>query len=253
VFLIEPDPTPFDLRWRMFGVSIRVHPMFWLITLVLGWDIYAAGHQLGLLLLWVACVFVSILIHELGHVFMGRIFGSNGYVVLYSLGGMAIGSSDVRGRWQRTLVYLAGPLAQFILLGVVWLLGPRLVMDNLSLEVREYLAAAVLFLTWINLYWAILNLMPIWPLDGGRITREACEGLMGPRGVSFSLGISMVVAGILALHMLMASRGTPLIPYIPGGGMISALFFAMFCISSFQAMQIENERSRRREEDWPWQ
>src|SRR5207302_5403914 len=60
------------------------------------------------LLIWIACTFVSILIHELGHVFMGRLFGSHGHIVLYSFGGLAIGSSALRSRWQRIAVYFAG-------------------------------------------------------------------------------------------------------------------------------------------------
>ena len=50
-------------------------------------------------------------------------------------------------------------------------------------------------MVFINLFWPLLNLLPIWPLDGGQITREACVGALGQqRGLSISLGISLVVA-----------------------------------------------------------
>ena len=67
------------------------------------------------LVLWIICVFVSILIHEMGHVLMGRLFGAEGHIVLYSFGGLAIGSKRLADRWQRIAVSFAGPLAQFIL------------------------------------------------------------------------------------------------------------------------------------------
>ena len=61
------------------------------------------------LLIWIGCVFGSILIHEMGHVFMGQVFGAQGTIVLYSLGGLAIGSSNLPSRWQRIAVSFAGP------------------------------------------------------------------------------------------------------------------------------------------------
>src|ERR1700722_8245857 len=76
VILQEPNQTPFDLRWRMLGTDIRVHPFFWILALFLGW--YRMPGQDGptkmlYLALWVACVFVSVLLHEFGHVLMGRL------------------------------------------------------------------------------------------------------------------------------------------------------------------------------------
>ena len=64
-------------------------------------------------MLWIACVFLSILLHEFGHVWAGRGFGSDASIVLYSFGGLAVGASDQRLRWQRIIVYLAGPGIQF--------------------------------------------------------------------------------------------------------------------------------------------
>jgi Zn-dependent protease len=236
----EPDETRYDLRWRMFGTRVRVHPMFWLIALVLGYDAFIQ-YGVGFVLAWVACVFVSVLLHEFGHVWMGRLFGSHGYIVLYSFGGLAIGSNSLRRRWQRVLVLLAGPGIQLVLWGLLrWIpIDPSVGADKPKL-----LDLVLVMLLEINLIWPILNLLPIWPLDGGQITREVCQALMPARGTALSLGISMVVSGLLAAHVLMASRGRPLLPYVPAFGMMTALFFAMFCVNSFIALQAENERRR---------
>src|SRR5271166_4322717 len=101
----------------MGGIRIRVHPMFWLISAIMGWSSLDQG--LEYLLLWIACVFVSILIHELGHVLMGRAFGYDGHIVLYSFGGLAVGSNAMPNRWQRIAVAFAGPLAGFLYLGLI--------------------------------------------------------------------------------------------------------------------------------------
>jgi Zn-dependent protease len=231
----------------MFGTRVRVHPMFWLMSLILGYDgTIQAG--IGFLLAWVACVFVSVLLHEFGHVWMGRLFGSNGFIVLYSFGGLAVGSNHLARRWQRILVLFAGPLIQLVLLAVLWFGGPLLIPRLPEGTVKSAWLVWVMLVE-INLIWPILNLLPIWPLDGGQITREVCQAVMPARGVAFSLGISMVVSGLLAAHMLMASRGRPLLPYVPSFGMLTALFFAMFCAGSFVALQAENERRRHWDSD----
>jgi stage IV sporulation protein FB len=245
--LFEPNETRFDLRWRMLGTSIRVHPMFWLMAVILGFDAFI---PLGLPYLagWVGCVFFSVLLHEFGHVWMGRLFGSHGYIVLFSFGGLAIGSNQLASRWQRILVSLAGPGIQLLLWGILSWTGKSILL-SLNPSWQKPAAIVRVVLLEINLIWPILNLLPIWPLDGGQIVREICQAIMPVRGTAFSLGISMVVAGLLAAHGFMSSQGRPLLPYVPAFGTMTAIFFVLFCISSFSALQAENERQRRWEND----
>jgi membrane-associated protease RseP (regulator of RpoE activity) len=244
VFLLEPAPTPFDLSWRMFGIHVRVHPMFWVIAAVLGWGLSRRGEGMQLLLLWILCVFVSILIHELGHVFMGRLFGSDGHIVLHSFGGLAVGSNDLPSRWQRILVCFAGPLAGFVFLGLVtgavlllrpaenpptfWemVTHPWWASDLVNPEARM-LAEVYGFLFWINLYWGIVNLFPIWPLDGGQISRDVLGWLVPQEGLRASLAISLTVAGGLAVYEAVK----------PDRDLYLVFFFGLLALGSFQALQ----------------
>jgi len=246
-----PQPTPFDLHWRMFGIDVRVHPFFWLVSAVLGW--WATRYSLLFLLLWVLCVFASVLIHELGHVLVGRLFGSEGHILLYSFGGLAIGASNLRQRWQRVLVLFAGPFAQFLILALV-------VAGQVALSSAEgggargmpQLRAVLGMLFLINLFWPILNLLPIYPLDGGQISREVLEGVLGQRGVVAALGISVGLAALLAVQMVW-----PFIPFLPigGGEIYMAIFFALMAVSSYQLLQVEMSRRPARYEDdrLPWE
>jgi Zn-dependent protease len=253
VFLFEPAETPYDLRWRMLGTSVRVHPMFWLVTAVFGWDAWftATGGNLVTLLLWVSAVFVSILVHEFGHVLVGRLFGSHGYIVLYSFGGLAVGSNQLERRWQRIAVLLAGPAAQLVLYLALWLLWPPVAVP--AREQLTYSWALQEQLLWINLCWPVLNLLPIFPLDGGQVAREICEGISPSRGTSFALGLSMVVAGVLAIHSFLG-RKSP-IPYVPKLGMYAGILFALLCVNSFQALQADTARRRQWSSDdrLPWE
>src|SRR5208283_5752371 len=100
---LEPDPTLWDVKWRMLGVPVRVHPLFWLMALILS---YTSGMRFGFVLVSMACILVSILVHEFGHAMCQRHYGDRGnYVVLYVFGGLAIGRQQA-GVWPRLAVLL---------------------------------------------------------------------------------------------------------------------------------------------------
>lgn len=187
------------------------------------------------------CSFLSILVHELGHVLMGRFFGSYGQIVLYSFGGLALGSSDVPRRSQRILVYLAGPAAGFALYGLVRLGVLFLRQQELSSwdpRLLGLLLTGIGMLLFMNLIWNILNLLPIWPLDGGQVSREVCQQLQPGRGIRLSLAISFLLAAVLAVNALITSRGgRPLLPFVPFTGMYAAILFALLAVDSFLLWQ----------------
>jgi Zn-dependent protease len=238
VYLFEPAHTQLDLNFNLFGIHVRVHPMFWVVTAILGSNQGEARY----VLLWVAVAFVSILIHEMGHVLMGRIFGSDGHIVLYGFGGLAIGSSDLNRRWQRNLVYAAGPFAQFLLLGlgIITAFGYLAAKEG---QVPKLLVVFSLQFAVVNLFWPIVNLLPVWPLDGGRISRETFEWLLPETGTATSLVVSMIVAGALAINSLLALKGVGILPSLLGD-MYLGLFFALFAVSNFQEWQMVRYRSR---------
>ncbi len=234
--LLEPGQTRYDLHFDLFGTAVRVHPFFWLLTVILGWSALDSPNPFLSLFVWVVAVFLSILLHEFGHIWMGKAFGSDGYIVLYSFGGLAVGSNDVRHRWQRILVSLAGPAIQLLLYGAIigglYLVGPVWLARQPD-AARDF----VWYLFAINLYWPLLNLLPIWPLDGGQVCRELC-GYASPRGgLRASLLVSVAVAGLLCVNGLTArARGHGFIPYVPAGG-YSAFLFGMLAVESYMLLQ----------------
>src|SRR5262249_26998456 len=143
--------------------------------------------------------FGSVLLHELGHVWMGRVFGSNGYIILYSFGGLAIGSTRLAHRWQRICVLLAGPGIQLVLFAIVEAVLQVGLLDQ-SLAWYPLAEEAIRDLWSINLLWPLLNLLPVWPLDGGQVCREVLEGLAPRKGLVASLWISTLAAGALAIY-----------------------------------------------------
>ena len=163
-------PTQFDLRFRLFGFPIRVSPWFWLVMALFGSNLIQA---LGLpyLFLWIGCGFVSILVHELGHAFAYRLFGARAEIVLHGFGGYARGQ-QLRSPWQRMLVSLAGPFAQFALAAAVHLTAVYVYAWD---QQSPILRVAKYFLLLMNIVWAVLNLVPVLPLDGGNVMREVFQ------------------------------------------------------------------------------
>ena len=201
-------PTPFDLRFSLFGIPVRVHPFFWLFSAAMGWD----GEEPMYTLLWVACVFLSILVHEFGHALTARHFGWPPEVVLYSFGGYAQFYPGRGHTMQRAvLVLLAGPGAGFLLFGAVWC-TQWLLINSHSLptdpQARLKVAFVLFQMKYINLWWGLVNLLPVYPLDGGQIARHVLEHYRRD-GFEVSLKLSLLVGGAVAAWFLMHEQTWP--------------------------------------------
>jgi len=228
MFSLEPQRTDYDVNFHAFGFPVRVHPLFWLVGLMLGasglWNDQgkvipnAAVHLLS----WISVMFVSILIHELGHALIMRRYGQSSRIVLYMLGGLAIpensftsfaGPTARRTHNDNILISVAGPAAGFLLAALTALLivglGGRfhLQLANfpffyqfiLPLDVNYSLQVVIGDLLFMNIFWGLLNLLPIFPLDGGQVARELFEKADPWHGIVRSLWLSIFVAGGVAI------------------------------------------------------
>ncbi|HJZ59795.1 MAG TPA: site-2 protease family protein [Gemmataceae bacterium] len=237
--LWEPERTRYDLSFRLFRFPVRVHPWFWVLSLLLYGDDGLRAHGLLGLVIWVVVVFVSIIVHELGHALAFRWFGTDSHIVLHAFGGLAIPWSRVDGRWRRIIISLAGPAAGFILLAVVYYsnhffrwAGPN-----------EPLLLLYVYLYVVNLYWGIFNLLPIFPLDGGQVCKEVCGAIWPRNGERIALEISIVAAGLGAFYCLATAFGDrngwlDFLPWwFPHGSIWTAVLFALLAVYSYQALQ----------------
>jgi membrane-associated protease RseP (regulator of RpoE activity) len=242
VLFQEPPPSPGEIHFSLFGIPIRVHPWFWILAAVLGMNI--CDKDLALLLIWVVAVFISILCHELGHALVIRAFGNAPWITLYAMGGLT--SHDprrnmhARGRnvWGQILISFAGPGAGFLLialiLGILMATGYR---DKIFFGVFFNLVPAVLiadnvrltmflnFLFLVTMMWGFINLLPIFPLDGGKIVQELFVYISPRRGFFYALWLSIVTASIVALHQLFYYRS------------INCLLFGYFAYENYQVLR----------------
>ncbi len=242
--MLGASETPYDLRFRLLSIPVRVHPIFWLIAAALGWQ----NNNLPMVVAWVGCVFVSILVHEFGHGLTAKAFGSSPSIVLWGLGGLCYSQSERQTPAQRLAVVLMGPGAGFLLCAVVMAVTTLLVgvtpIEHLEMALRTVgigrgsLTIGEKFRTdtginnyWnlvrINLMWGLVNLLPIWPLDGGRVSEILLSWYDRSRGVRWCHVLSLLVAGILAV--VVAITLTDEWPLM--------IFFGYFAMINFQVLQ----------------
>lgn len=109
----------------------------------------------------------SLLVHEFGHAFVAKRYKLSPSIVLHAFGGFCITDREAKSDGDDARVVFAGPLMGLILAGLValiYVLAPGVVAAS---AVTQTLFTALL---WINVVWSLINLLlPIWPLDGGRL------------------------------------------------------------------------------------
>jgi Zn-dependent protease/CBS domain-containing protein len=179
-------PTP---KWswkltRVFGIDVYVHQTFFLLVAFVAFSSLLGGQglraMLGGLLLLIA-VFASVVVHEFGHALMARRFGVRTWdITLLPIGGVARFEKMPERPSEQLSVALAGPAMNvaiaLLLFVVVSVLGLRSGVDSIGLAGGSFLAQ----LMWLNLVLAGFNLLPGYPMDGGRVLRALLAMRMAP-------------------------------------------------------------------------
>jgi Zn-dependent protease len=243
VLLSEPPPSPADVNFSLFGIPVRVHPWFWIITILLG----VRSETLVSLLAWVVAVFVAIVIHELGHALTARRYGFSPWITLHGMGGLTsynpTGAYGTRGysALAQVSITVAGPVAGFLLAAVVVAI---LRLTNHPIEIDRMLrfiplphtpgVGSLLFTLFINdllqisVLWGVINLLPIYPLDGGQIAREVLLKVNRRDGIRLSLMLSMITATAMGVLIVVQWRSD---------GLFSAVFFGYLAYMNYLALQ----------------
>ncbi len=211
------------IRFSIFGIPVEVQPFFWIVSALMSGGLYADS-KAGLLAaaLFVVAAFISILIHELGHAVTGQKLGG-GYarIALTAFGGLAYNEGGRFTRQQQFWMVAAGPGAGFAFLALI-LAGLSLIFgaaDVLAytqqvlfyirapfqsdaflnfLQEKPFIHLFIRHLLWINFWWGIINLLPVLPLDGGRIT----ELFVRPQKLVYQIGIAAGAA--MALYAFLS-------------------------------------------------
>ena len=202
------------LTVHVTGVEIEIHAIFVVWLVLLG---FAAGRTGATVAIWVVVAGGSVLVHELGHAFAYRAFGVTPRIVLSALFGLTYGA-DLPPR-RGIVVSLAGP-ATGVAIGLaglaVWTALPS--ADGL-------VAVALGDLVFVGFGWAVINLLPILPLDGGQALRVAITATRWRGAEAASLALSLTAA--IAVAVAGAAAGYPFL----------AVFMIWCGLASFEGLR----------------
>lgn len=183
-------------------IPVRISLFFWITAALIG---YLNSGTVGGTLVWVGIIFVSILVHEFGHALTAKWFGQRPRIELVAFGGVTYPEGPSLSKGKEFLVVLNGPVFGLCLFALATFMLPYVPAPYVPI-VR---AVQV-----VNLFWTIVNLLPVLPLDGGQMMRIILEGLFGQRGSKIAVCASGVISfGISAFF------------FISGALIIGVLFF----------------------------
>jgi len=198
------------MRWsfpvgRLFNIPIRVHYTF-LLLLAFIW--YAESTILGpeagfhSVVFW-ALIFLCVLFHELAHSLVAKSYGLTiASIILLPIGGVSQITEIPRDPAKEVGITIAGPASNFVIAGILLLFGksfyPSLQFSEISLQSPSTLVN----LFWANVMLGLFNVIPAYPMDGGRILRgilamkkEYLEATRLAADVGKLFAIAFIVAG----------------------------------------------------------
>jgi Zn-dependent protease len=167
---------------KVAGTVVRLHMTF---VLFLAWIFVSNYASSGAATAWnsllfVVLLFLCVLLHEFGHIFTARAFGvPTPYVTLLPIGGVAQLERIPEEPWEEFLIAIAGPTVNVVIAGALIAFahanpraGAAMGIDDMQIPMVDRLAA-------LNLFLALFNLIPAFPMDGGRVLRAALASRIG--------------------------------------------------------------------------
>lgn len=225
------------IRFRLGSIPVEVHFLHLVMSLLIammatqsakgpGWPGQAMADSPSettamLVVLWMVLVTFSVLVHELGHALVSRAFGYRPSIHLVSLGGQTHPNANETIPWHKdVLLTLAGPAFG----GALSLLSFALFLLLDTPGFSSPLTYLLQSMAWVNFAWTVLNLLPVPPLDGGRIALAVGQRVFGRRG--FLLTQLLALAISLPLIAWGLSRGDPWLVFL----------FGMYVVQAFGAI-----------------
>src|SRR3984893_6689963 len=167
------------MRWSLkvasiSGIEVRIHLTFLLFLAWIWVSYYRVAGLAGAVqgVLFVLALFACVLLHEFGHAFAARGFGiATPDITLLPIGGVARLSRIPEKPWQELVVAIAGPLVNVVIAAALI----SVIHGSAALEQLEYLESPrielLAKLASVNVMLVLFNLIPAFPMDGGRVLR----------------------------------------------------------------------------------
>lgn len=224
------------------GTAVRIHVTFLLLLAWIGFAAFQTGGSQAAVngVVFIVLLFACVLAHEFGHIFMARRFGiATPDVTLLPIGGVAALERMPETPREQLLVALAGPAVNVVIAAVLLLwLSISAEPDNVArglARVEDPNVSLIARLAAANLVLVLFNLIPAFPMDGGRVLNALLAMRMDKgRAVQISARIGQVMAFVFGFLGLVS--GNPLLVLV-------ALFVYLAAASEAQSSSLEQMTS----------
>jgi Zn-dependent protease/predicted transcriptional regulator len=196
-------------RWswklgRIAGIEVSMHATFLLLLAWVGLGHYLARRRWGDALegiAFVVALFAIVVVHELGHALTARRYGIRTRdITLLPIGGVARLERMPDEPRQELIVALVGPAVNVVLAALFFVLAPSALSPGRITEIQQMGGGFLDRLAWVNVGLAVFNLIPAFPMDGGRVLRALLAMRMDyVRATNLAAAIGRGLALILGL------------------------------------------------------
>ena len=157
--------------FRIAGIQLRIHITFLLLIAWLAFGYYAEGGSAvaGSRVIFILLLFLCVVLHEFGHAFAAKAFGINTPdITLLPIGGVARLERMPEEPVQELIIAVAGPLVNVVIaIGLFVAGGSQALLGSAAVEGGGFIAQLLI----INIILVLFNLLPAFPMDGGRVLR----------------------------------------------------------------------------------
>lgn len=191
---------------KISGIKIRIHWTFLLIPLYAYYSSLNAGAGAAAAMasvLFVLSIFGCVLLHELGHAFAARQFGiSTRDIVLLPIGGVASLERMPRNPFQELWIAIAGPLVN-VVIAIALFTG----LHFSSVPAHSFASGFLSQLAVVNVVLVVFNLIPAFPMDGGRVFRSILAMFLDyVRATSIAATVGKVCAILIGVYGLFSGN-----------------------------------------------
>ena len=149
--------------------------------------------------LWVGIIVFSVIVHEYGHALTALVFGQSAKIDLIGIGGVTQRQGKKLKLWQDFIIVLNGPLFSVALAAAAFM-----ILKLLGKGHHNFFIYILTILVNVNLFWTVINLLPVQPLDGGRLLSIVLEAVFGIKGVKAALFLSIILASLIGVLFFLA-------------------------------------------------
>lgn len=187
--------------FRFSGIDVKIHWTFYLLLVwVLLNGLFNRGIGSAVIdVVFLASAFLCVVLHEFGHAFAARLFGIPTHgITLYPIGGVAQLDNIPRQPYKELVIALAGPAVNVVLAVALF---PIVAAMSIAVSPQGlWLSMLLERLLWINVGLVIFNIIPAFPMDGGRVLRAVCASFTNyVTATRIAVRCGQVVAGMLAI------------------------------------------------------